>query len=122
MAIRAIDENAGKRRQYQRGDLPPKPDDAEKEGRTRETKHEPARCDARDPGADERYALAGEEETIVSMRQRAPDAGTHLGRGSVSVAPGSSKRPVCCRRTASTSVRATFRVSSWIAASSSSAS
>ena len=55
------------------GIWPQKPDDAEQQGRAGEPVDQPAGGDARDPGADERNALAAEEQPVVAVPERAEE-------------------------------------------------
>src|SRR4051812_34386811 len=71
MAIEAIHEHAGERRQQQRRYLSAETDDAEEECGSGNPVDEPARRDARDPRPDERYRLPAEEETVVTVSESA---------------------------------------------------
>ena len=71
--IPAIDVDAGDRRQEERRDLAEEADEPEQERRIGEAVDEPARGNARDPRADERHALAGEEEPVVTTAKRAEE-------------------------------------------------
>ncbi len=70
MAVPPIDVEAGHRPEHERGKAPGEPDDAEQHGRPRQPVDEPARRRRRDPGADERQDLPGEEQPIVAIPQR----------------------------------------------------
>ena len=70
MPIVSVDENPRDGREEQRWYLTAETDDSKKQCLSRESVDQPARRDARDPRADERYALSAEEETIVSVPQR----------------------------------------------------
>src|SRR5262249_14305042 len=85
VAIPSIDEDARKRRERHRRDLSAEPDDAEEEFRSGEAIDQPARGDAGDPGADERDALAAEEETVVAMSKRACEPGQRADSTQVSL-------------------------------------
>ena len=82
MPVPAVDEHAGERREHERRDLAAEADDAEQQRRAGEPIDQPARGNARDPGADQRDALSAEEEAVVSGAERAEQVG-HLccGRG-----------------------------------------
>ena len=80
MSVPTVDVDARDRRQHERGYLPPKSDDAEEQRGVREAIDQPARGDASDPRPDKRNALSAEEESVVSMRERASQSGA-CGRG-----------------------------------------
>ncbi len=78
-SVHAVNDDAGVRREKERGNLPGEADGAEHQRRLRELIDEPRGCDARHPGADERNGLAGEEETEISMLECAPRVGDSCG-------------------------------------------
>ena len=70
--VEPVYPHAGEGRQQKGGNLPGKADRAQQQGRAGEPVDQPAGGDARHPRADERDALAAEEEAEVAMAQRAP--------------------------------------------------
>ena len=72
--IPSIDQGARERGQDERRDLTGEPDDAEQPGRAGHAVNEPRRRDLREPGPDQRQALADEVEPVVPMPKRAPEA------------------------------------------------
>ena len=93
-AVDAIDEDAGDGREQEGGDLSGEADDAEQQRGAGEAIDEPDGGDARHPGADERDALAAEEEAEVAMAQRAPGVG-EVARSAWSVARRSLLESCC---------------------------
>ena len=85
VAIPAIDEHAGERRDEQRRNLTAESNDAEEQFGAGQAIDQPARRDAGDPRADERDALATEEEAVIGMSK---------GPGEPA---GSDHAPYCCR-------------------------
>ncbi len=79
-SIHPIDEDAGKRGDDERRNLPAEAGDAQQQLRTGEPVDEPARGDARDPGADKGNALAAKEETEVTVLQGARQAQPRVRR------------------------------------------
>lgn len=79
MAIETIDPDAGEGGDDEDGDLADEADDTEDHGGAlghcfaAEAVDEPGRGDDREPGADEREDLAGEEETVIAMTKRPTD-------------------------------------------------
>ena len=78
-AIESIDKHSGKWSQKKRGDLSGEAYNTEQEGRAGKPVDEPAGGDASHPGADQRDALAGKEESKVAMTQRSPRMGVAAG-------------------------------------------
>jgi hypothetical protein len=74
VSVPPVHQHTGEGGEHQRRDLTAESYDAEQQGRPRESIHEPARGDARDPRPDERDALAAEEEAEVARGERAGDA------------------------------------------------
>src|SRR5215472_6437016 len=66
VAIPAVDPDAGDGSEDEGRDLAGEADDSEEDGGTGEAIDEPAGGDAGHPGADQRNALAGEEELVVA--------------------------------------------------------
>ena len=77
--IPPVHEHARERREEKRRNLPAEPDDAEEQFRAGQAIDQPARGDARDPGPDEREALAAEEEAVIAVpkRSREPAGAEH---------------------------------------------
>jgi hypothetical protein len=71
-AVEPVNPDAGKGREEKCGNLPGKADRAQQQRRAGEAIDQPTGGDARHPGADERDALAAEEEAEVAMAQGAP--------------------------------------------------
>ena len=71
-AVEAVDEDAGEGREQEGGNLAGEADDAEQQRGAGKAVDEPTGGDAGHPGADERDALAAEEEAEVAMAERAP--------------------------------------------------
>jgi hypothetical protein len=67
VAIQSIYEHPREGREQERRYLSEKSDDAEQEDRVRETIHQPAGRDARDPRTDQRYGLTAEEEPVIAV-------------------------------------------------------
>ena len=79
VAIPAIDEHAGERGEKERGKLPGKAHHAEHQRRAGQAIDQPPGGDPRHPGADQREALAVEEQAEIPMRQRPPHRGKLRG-------------------------------------------
>jgi hypothetical protein len=80
-AIEAVDKYSGEGREEEGGDLSGEADGAEEQGRAGEPVDEPTGGDAGHPGADERDALAGEEEAEVAMTKGSPGVGVAARSG-----------------------------------------
>ena len=74
-AVEAVDPDAGEGREEEGGNLAGEADDAEQQRRAGEPVDQPAGGDAGHPRADERDALAAEEEPEVAVAQGAPGMG-----------------------------------------------
>jgi len=67
VAIPAVDQNPGEGCENQRRNLTEESNDAEQKDGTSESVYQPAGCDPRYPGADERDRLSTEEEAVVPV-------------------------------------------------------
>jgi hypothetical protein len=76
--IVAVDDDARKRGEQQGRDLTAETDNTEQKRGAGEPVNQPARGDPRDPGPDERYTLASEEESVIAMSERAENSGALL--------------------------------------------
>jgi hypothetical protein len=67
VAIPAIYQYTCERREQKSWDLSKESDYTEQENRTAQPIDQPARCNAGDPGPDQRDSLSAEEETIIAV-------------------------------------------------------